>query len=59
MPFQFRLELPDGEPADPPTFATGVSGWRPGDTLVAGPNRTAATGCSRFATRRMTKNPAS
>jgi hypothetical protein len=39
MPFKFRLELPNGEPADPPTFATGVPSWRPGDTLVAGPNR--------------------
>jgi hypothetical protein len=39
MPFQFRLELRDGEPADPPTFATGVPNWRPGDTLVTGPNR--------------------
>jgi hypothetical protein len=39
MPFQFRLELPNGDPADPPTFATGVPNWRRGDTLVAGPNR--------------------
>jgi hypothetical protein len=37
MPFQFRLELPDGEPADPPSFATGVPNWRPGDTLVVNP----------------------
>jgi hypothetical protein len=38
VPFKFRLELPDGEPADPPSFATGVPKWRPGDTFVAGPN---------------------
>ena len=32
----FRLELEGGTPADPPTFETAVSTWRPGDTIPLG-----------------------
>ena len=32
----YRLELEDGTPADPPTFETAVSNWRPGDTIPLG-----------------------
>ena len=31
--FVFKLELVDGTPADPPTFKTLVSNWRPGDSI--------------------------
>ena len=34
--FLFRLELEDGTPADPPTLATAVPNWRPGDTIPLG-----------------------
>jgi hypothetical protein len=34
--FLFRLELEGGTPADPPTFATAVPTWRPGDTIPPG-----------------------
>jgi hypothetical protein len=37
MPFQFRLQLANGEPADPPTFATAVPTWRPGDPVFIRP----------------------
>ena len=37
MPFEFRLELTDGEPADPPTFATNVPSWAPGDQIFIRP----------------------
>jgi len=40
MPFQFRLELPDGKPAEPPTFATVVPSWRPGDRIFVNPTLT-------------------
>jgi hypothetical protein len=36
MAFTFKLETRDGAPADPPTFATAVPGWRPGDTIPLG-----------------------
>jgi hypothetical protein len=34
--FLFRLEAADGVPADPPTHATAVPNWRPGDTIPLG-----------------------
>jgi hypothetical protein len=34
--FLFRLETADGEPAEPPTFATAVPNWGPGDTIPLG-----------------------
>ena len=34
--FQFRLETPDGEPADPPTLASAVPNWKAGDTIPLG-----------------------
>jgi hypothetical protein len=37
--FLFRLEVADGAPAEPPTFATAVPNWRAGDTIPLG-NRT-------------------
>jgi hypothetical protein len=32
----FRLETPDGEPAEPPTFHSAVPNWRPGHTIPLG-----------------------
>jgi hypothetical protein len=40
MAFTYRLEQPDGTPADPPTFRTSVSVWRAGDTIPLGRDRT-------------------
>jgi hypothetical protein len=40
MAFMFGLEREDGAPADPPTFRTSVSAWRPGDTIPLGRGRT-------------------
>jgi hypothetical protein len=37
--FTYRLEIEDGTPADPPTFATAVPNWRPGDTIPLGRDR--------------------
>jgi hypothetical protein len=34
--FLFRLETVDGAAADPPTFATAVPNWAPGDTIPLG-----------------------
>ena len=34
--FTFRLELADGTPAEPPTFAAAVPTWRAGDTIHLG-----------------------
>ena len=34
----FKLELANGEPADPPTFQSAVPDWRVGDTFL-GPGR--------------------
>jgi hypothetical protein len=34
--FLFRLETPEGIPADPPTLASAVPNWRPGDTIPLG-----------------------
>jgi hypothetical protein len=37
--FTYRLELENGAPADPPTFATAVPTWRVGDTIPLGRDR--------------------
>jgi hypothetical protein len=34
--FLFRLETVDGVAADPPTLATAVPNWVPGDTIPMG-----------------------
>jgi hypothetical protein len=39
MAFTFKLELEDGGPADPPTFATAVPNWSAGDTIPLGRDR--------------------
>ena len=35
----FKLELANGEPADPPTFQSAVPNWRVRDTIFLGPKR--------------------
>jgi hypothetical protein len=37
--FDYRLELADGTPANPPTLKTAVPNWRVGDTIPLGRNR--------------------
>ena len=39
MAFTFRLERPDGAPADPPLFKAAVPNWRAGDTIHLGRGR--------------------
>jgi hypothetical protein len=34
--FLFRLEAADGTPVEPPTLASAVPNWRPGDTIPLG-----------------------
>ena len=34
--FLFRLETPEGIPADPPTMASVVPNWKAGDTIPLG-----------------------
>jgi hypothetical protein len=34
--FLFRLETPDGVPAEPPKLASAVPNWRAGDTIPLG-----------------------
>lgn len=34
--FLFRLQRPDGTPADPPTLRAAVPNWRAGDTIAIG-----------------------
>jgi hypothetical protein len=34
--FLFRLETPEGIPADPPTIASAVPNWKAGDTIPLG-----------------------
>ena len=40
MSFAFTLEHEDGSPAEPPTLATAVPNWKPGDTIPLGNDRT-------------------
>jgi hypothetical protein len=37
--FTFRLEHPDGTPADPPTISSAVPNWEIGDRIPLGPGR--------------------
>jgi hypothetical protein len=39
MPFTFRLEFANGEPADPSTLQSAGPNWRVGDTIFLGPKR--------------------
>jgi hypothetical protein len=39
MAFTFKLEHPDGTPADPPTIKSAVPNWAPGDLIPLGPSR--------------------
>ena len=39
MTFTFRLENPDGTPADPTTIRLGVYVWNPGDKITLGADR--------------------
>jgi hypothetical protein len=34
--FTYRLEREDRTPADPSTFKTAATSWRPGDTILLG-----------------------
>jgi hypothetical protein len=34
--FLFRLETPEGVPADPPTISSAVPNWKAGDTIPLG-----------------------
>jgi hypothetical protein len=36
MGYLFRRVREDGAEADPPSFASGFWGWKPGDTLLEG-----------------------
>ena len=37
MAFTFKLEHPDGTPADPPTLRSAVPNWEIGDRIPRGP----------------------
>ena len=39
MAFTFKLENPDGTPADPPTLKSAVPNWEIGDTIPLGRGR--------------------
>jgi hypothetical protein len=39
MAFAFRLEHPDGTPADPSLLKAAVPDWRAGDTIALGRDR--------------------
>jgi hypothetical protein len=41
MAFTFKLEHPDGTPADPPTLRSAVPNWEIGDKLPFGPDKAA------------------
>jgi hypothetical protein len=34
--FRFRLETPEGVPAEPPTMASAVPNWKAGETIPLG-----------------------
>lgn len=38
MTYHFRLQRPDGSPADPPTFSSELN-WRQGDVVPLGRDR--------------------
>jgi hypothetical protein len=37
--FTYKLEREDGTPADPPTYKTAATSWRPGETIPLGRDR--------------------
>jgi hypothetical protein len=39
MAFTFKLEHPDGTPADPATLRSAVPDWRVGDKIPFGPEK--------------------
>jgi hypothetical protein len=39
--FLFRLETPEGAPADPPTLASATPNWRPGTRSLSDARRCA------------------
>ena len=39
MAFTFKLEHPDGTPADPPTLRSAVPNWKGSDTIPLRPGR--------------------
>jgi hypothetical protein len=41
MAFTFKLEHPDGTPADPPTLRSAVPNWAIGDKIPFGPGKPA------------------
>jgi hypothetical protein len=41
MAFTFKLEHPDGTPADPPTLGSAVPNWAIGDQIPMGPGKPA------------------
>jgi hypothetical protein len=41
MAFTFKLENPDGTPADPPTLRSAVPNWQLGDKIPFGPDKPA------------------
>ena len=41
MAFIFKLEHPDGTPADPPTLRSAVPNWDVGDKIPFGPGKPA------------------
>jgi hypothetical protein len=41
MAFTFKLEHPDGTPADPPTIRSAVPNWEIGDRIPMGPDKPA------------------
>jgi hypothetical protein len=41
--FLFKLETPDGTPAEPPTLSAPVSSWRPGDTITSATGRSGSS----------------
>jgi hypothetical protein len=41
MAFTFKLENPDGTPADPPTLRSAVPNWEIGDKIPFGPGKPA------------------
>jgi hypothetical protein len=51
MAFTFKLEDPDGTPADPPTIRSAVPNWEIGDRIPMGPDRSALVEAAGSSTR--------
>ena len=45
--FLFRLETPDGEPAEPPTLSSAVPNWHAGDEIPLGAGNAASDRATR------------